>query len=120
MSRGHGTNKLLQVWVSKEDYDKLEVFLDKFSAGDTDAERRRNFFHWLAEYTEGLDQRLLDLRLQKKLDEQRAKKFHCLRGVVADWQLNRPDLREAFCSACRQRHSRDYEICQRRRKPENK
>jgi hypothetical protein len=117
VSRGHGKNKLLQVWLSKEDYDKLEVFLDKFSAGDTDAERRKNFFHWLAQQTENLDQTILALRLKEAEDKRKAQEFHCLRGVVADWQLKKPDLREAFCSACRQRHSRDYEICQRRRKP---
>jgi len=66
VSRGHGNNKLLQVWVSKEDYEKLELFLDKFSAGDTDAERRRNFFRGLAQQTENLDQTILALRLRER------------------------------------------------------
>jgi hypothetical protein len=65
VSRGHGKNKLLQVWVSKEIYDKVEAFLDKFSAGDTDAERRRNFFQWLAQQTENFDQTILALRLKE-------------------------------------------------------
>jgi hypothetical protein len=32
--RSDSRNTKLQVWLSKEDYEKLEQFLDKFSAGD--------------------------------------------------------------------------------------
>lgn len=101
MSRGHAKNVLFQVWLSKEDYDKLELFLDKFSVGDTDAERRRNFFQWLAQQTESLDQTMRTLRLKEAEDKKKAREFNCVRGVVTDSQLKRPDLREAFCSACR-------------------
>jgi hypothetical protein len=32
--RSDNRNTKLQVWLSKEDFEKLEQFLDKFSAGD--------------------------------------------------------------------------------------
>jgi hypothetical protein len=43
----HCTNKLFQVWLSKESYEAVQAFLDKFSAGDTFPEQARNFLDWL-------------------------------------------------------------------------
>jgi hypothetical protein len=34
VTRSDNRNTKLQVWLSKEDFEKLEQFLDKFSAGD--------------------------------------------------------------------------------------
>jgi deoxyhypusine synthase len=55
VSRGHGKNKLFNVWLSEDDYRKFEEFLDKFSAGDSFSDRSRSFIHWLGEQTEGID-----------------------------------------------------------------
>ena len=104
------------MWVSKEDYESFLSFLDKFSAGKTFPEQARNFIHWLATQTEGIDQRLLDAKLAEIDKERIAKQWHCLRGVMKDWQLQRADLREAFCSVCKQRHTDEFQECQRRRK----
>jgi hypothetical protein len=82
VSRGHAKNKLFQVWLSEEDYRKFEEFLDKFSAGDTDAERRRQLFHWLAEQTQSLDQTILARRLKEAEEKRKVQEFHCLNGVM--------------------------------------
>jgi type II secretory pathway component PulM len=34
VTRSDNRNTKLQVWLSKEDFEKLQQFLDKFSAGD--------------------------------------------------------------------------------------
>jgi len=59
-------NKLFQVWLTNEEMEKVKEFLDKFSAGDSEADQRRHFMQWLGKQTEGIDQRLLDQQIQKK------------------------------------------------------
>lgn len=62
-------------------------------------EQLRNFLVWLGDQTEGIDQTKLALKLQQIEDEHKAKEFHCLRGVMADWQLQKPEIKDGFCSA---------------------
>jgi hypothetical protein len=85
VTRSDGKNKQLAVWLSKEDYKKLENWLDKFSTGETFSDQMRTFIHWLVSHIEGLDQTKLALKLQQTEDEKRKRKFHCLRGVMQDW-----------------------------------
>lgn len=56
MSRGHVKNKILGVWLSEKDYQKLEQFLDKFSTGDSFSDQLRSFIHSPVNQTEGIDQ----------------------------------------------------------------
>jgi hypothetical protein len=80
VSRGLGKNKILGVWVSEEDYPKLQEFLDKFSAGDSFSDQLRNFIHWLVSQTEGIDQTKLALKLKETEEEQKKAEFQCLRA----------------------------------------
>jgi hypothetical protein len=36
-------SKMLGVWIPKEEYESLEEFLAKFSAGSSNSEKLRNF-----------------------------------------------------------------------------
>jgi hypothetical protein len=58
---------MLQVWISKEDSEKLQQFLDKFSAGDLFLDQLRNLIHWLGEQTEGIDKTKVALKFQHSL-----------------------------------------------------
>ena len=84
MSRGLGKNKIFGVWVSEEDYQKLQKFLGKFSAGDSFSDQLRNFIHWLVSQTEGIDQTKLALRLKETEEEQKETEFQCLRARASD------------------------------------
>jgi hypothetical protein len=46
-------------------FQKLQLFLDKFSAGDTMNDQLRNFLFWLVEQTEGIDQTKLALKVAR-------------------------------------------------------
>jgi hypothetical protein len=35
LSRGHDTNKHIQVWLTDDPYEQLELFLNKFSDGES-------------------------------------------------------------------------------------
>jgi hypothetical protein len=116
VSKRHGSNKLFQVWVSEETYKRLQEFLDKFSAGETSADRARNFLDWLSTQTEGIDQRIIDLKLQQTEEAKRKKEFHCFRGVLPDWQVKDPEVQSSICVACSQSKPKEFQECRRRRR----
>lgn len=109
MSKRHEGNKQFNVWLPEEEFEKVKAFLDKFSAGDSFSEQARNFFHWLVTQTEGIDQTRLAMRLQQIENQKKAREFHCLRGIMQDFQLRDPEQRRAFCLACRQRYPKEFE-----------
>ena len=47
MTRSDKEEKILAVRIPIEDYERLEKFLDKFSAGDTFSKQVRELIHWL-------------------------------------------------------------------------
>jgi hypothetical protein len=72
LSRGHGDNKILSVWLSKEDYEKLKKLLDQLSDGDSFSERLRSFFHWLVKLPEGVSVQTAAQRKQE-IEEQKSR-----------------------------------------------
>lgn len=57
----------------RKQFRKLADFFDKFSSGDSFSDQARTFLLWLADQTEGVDQRLLDQQIQKRQDEKKAR-----------------------------------------------
>lgn len=62
---GHEGNKLAAAWLTAEQFEQLEEFLDKFSTGGSFSERFRQFLVWTANQKQGIDTAALALRLEE-------------------------------------------------------
>ena len=73
LKTGHEGNRCVSVWLTSEQYERLEEFLDKFSTGQSFSIQFRDFLVWTINQKEGINAAVIVQRLEEVRKKQ--KKF---------------------------------------------
>jgi hypothetical protein len=71
----------VHTWVSKEEYDKLKAFLDKFSTGESFSQQLRQLLVWTGNPKIGVDAAVLAQKLQEVEKKRNAELEQCPRAL---------------------------------------
>jgi hypothetical protein len=89
-NRKTGKNKMIGVWVSLEEFERFQKFLDQFSSGESFSEQVKSFVHWLGTQTEGITLETLALETLRSLGSRENLIFHRINAtcVEPDWSFS--------------------------------